>query len=668
MPWASVGYTDTENLHAYQYDDGETTYIGNGIVHGINDSGQVVGYEWPECFLYADGHRTSLELGYDKLFVTGINNIGQIIGYSDGQSGLARGCFLFEDGIRTDFGGNFPKSINNQREIIGGSGSYIFLYKNGVIQNIVEGWLYEMDINDHGRIVGSSEGIAFIWENDVFLSLGSLGGDSYAHAINDNQQIVGMSFLVAADRADINRRAFLYEHGIMKDLNNLVPIGSGWILYEAIDINNSGWIIACGSPDPGRYYVSTNEGDDGNSGLTPTTAFKTIQRGIDVAREGQTVVVLSGVYRGSGNRDIDFKGKSTTVRSEDANEPGVVAATIIDCNGTVADPHRGFHFHSGEDPNSILEGFTITNGYGPNEPFGASEYSAGGAIYCNDSSPTIRKCVIKNNYAGFWGGGFWFSNSRALVTECTFRENVSGDTGGGLHNSVSRITVSNCLFTDNSADAGGGIYNIDGTSTVKNTLFVGNSAAIAGGGLRNKRVASTISNCTFFDNQAPAGGAIHNVLCAGTNITNCILWANPDSEIEGDAEVTYCDVKGGWPGQGNIDADPCFANVNEDDFHLRSQFGRWEPTSKTWVLDTVTSPCIDRGDPSDPAGDEPNPNRNRINQGAYGGTAEASKSPDCTEALLSDLNHDCRVDFLDFAIFVSQWLECRIEPPDFCWW
>jgi hypothetical protein len=148
--------------------------------------------------------------------------------------------------------------------------------------------------------------------------------------------------------------------------------------------------------------------------------------------------------------------------------------------------------------------------------------------------------------------------------------------------------VSNCLFSDNSALAGGGVYNIDGDSSIKNTIFTGNSATINGGGLRNKRVYSSIANCTFFDNQAPAGGAIHNVLCTGTAITNCILWGNPDSEIEGDAEVTYCDVQGGWPGEGNIDADPCFANVNEADFHLRSQFGRWEPTSKTWVLDTVT--------------------------------------------------------------------------------
>jgi len=402
--------------------------------------------------------------------------------------------------------------------------------------------------------------------------------------------------------------------------------------------------------------------------ITQDTYHETIHEAIDEATAGDTIEVPVGTYTDDSNRDVDFNGKAITLRSENPDDPAIVAATIIDCNGTAEDPHRGFYFHSGEDANSILEGFTITNGYGPNEPFGASTYSAGGAIYCISSSPTIRNCVFANNYSHYWGGGMWFDNSHAVIEDCIFQDNVALDTGGGLYNRSSSITLKHCQFVDNSADYGGGIYTIDGASSVRNTLFIGNLAAINGGALRNKRVASTISNCTFFDNQAPAGAAVHNVLSEGTTITNCILWGNPDTGIEGDAVVSYCDVQAGCPGEGNIDADPCFANVDEDDFHLRSQFGRWEPTSKTWVLDTVTSPCIDRGDPSDPVGDEPNPNRNRINQGAYGGTAEASKSPDCTEALLSDLNHDCRVDFLDFAIFVSQWLECRIEPPDFCWW
>jgi len=56
------------------------------------------------------------------------------------------------------------------------------------------------------------------------------------------------------------------------------------------------------------------------------------------------------------------------------------------------------------------------------------------------------------------------------------------------------------------------------------------------------------------------------------------------------------------------------------------QAGRWDPNSQTWIQDDVTSPCIDAGDPTSPVGDEPEPNGQRINMGAYGGTQEASLS------------------------------------------
>jgi hypothetical protein len=59
---------------------------------------------------------------------------------------------------------------------------------------------------------------------------------------------------------------------------------------------------------------------------------------------------------------------------------------------------------------------------------------------------------------------------------------------------------------------------------------------------------------------------------------------------------------------------------------LKSQAGRWEAVSQSWVVDDVTSPCIDAGDPNSPIGDEPAPNGAIINMGAYGGTSQASMS------------------------------------------
>ena len=118
-------------------------------------------------------------------------------------------------------------------------------------------------------------------------------------------------------------------------------------------------------------------------------------------------------------------------------------------------------------------------------------------------------------------------------------------------------------------------------------------------------------------------------------LVNCILWGSTreairgstSEVIEGPASVSYSDVEGGWPGEGNINAAPYFVDPNNGDYHLKSQDGRWDPASESWVIDDTSSPCIDAGDPNDPVGLERFPNGGRINMGAYGGTSEASLSP-----------------------------------------
>ncbi len=94
---------------------------------------------------------------------------------------------------------------------------------------------------------------------------------------------------------------------------------------------------------------------------------------------------------------------------------------------------------------------------------------------------------------------------------------------------------------------------------------------------------------------------------------------------------------------------------------MRSEAGRWDPVSKTWIQDSVTSVAIDAGNPMDPVGSEPFPNGGIINMGAYGGTSEASKSyfggPVCQTVVAGDVNGDCVVDFKDFALMGLHWLE-----------
>jgi len=214
--------------------------------------------------------------------------------------------------------------------------------------------------------------------------------------------------------------------------------------------------------------------------------------------------------------------------------------------------------------------------------------------------------------------------------------------GGAIRCKDTSPAISHCIITGNRAKKGGGIHLGGGAPKVSNCTITDNYAVDWGGGIAISSSDAEISNCIIWGNSAPSSPQIYN---AGS----------------GSPTVAYSDVQGGWAGAGSIDADPCFVDPNEGDYHLKSQGGRWEPNETRWTTDQVTSPCIDTGNPMTPIGAEPFPNGGRINMGAYGGTAEASKSyfgePPCEVIIAGDINGDCDVNFLDFMIMALHWLE-----------
>ncbi|MHC4676871.1 MAG: right-handed parallel beta-helix repeat-containing protein, partial [Planctomycetota bacterium] len=172
------------------------------------------------------------------------------------------------------------------------------------------------------------------------------------------------------------------------------------------------------------------------------------------------------------------------------------------------------------------------------------------------------------------------NESSPTVTHCTFIGNSAGVAGGGIKNAGNcNTTVTNCIFTANSAKSGGGMGNHDNSSpTVDNCTFSGNSAVQEGGGMNNSNGCSpTLTNCTFSDNSSGwAGGGMYNFGGSRPTLTNCILWGNtapsgPQIYNDGrssSATVSYSDVKGSWPGTGNINADPLFLDPNDGDLRL----------------------------------------------------------------------------------------------------
>ncbi len=202
---------------------------------------------------------------------------------------------------------------------------------------------------------------------------------------------------------------------------------------------------------------------------------------------------------------------------------------------------------------------------------GTGEDAKGGAIYCFHSSPTISDNTISRNSAYLGGGGIHCDYSSPVISNNIIRDNNSTAAGGGGINCwESGPTISGNSISSNSAASYGGGIHCGGNSnpTIIGSTIAGNSADGGGGGIYCNESDLTITNTILWENRAPVGPEIY--LFGG-----------------GSPIVTYCDVQGGWEGEGNLDADPIFVGRERDDFHLR-----WH------------SPCIDAGDPSltDPDG------------------------------------------------------------------
>jgi hypothetical protein len=157
----------------------------------------------------------------------------------------------------------------------------------------------------------------------------------------------------------------------------------------------------------------------------------------------------------------------------------------------------------------------------------------------------------------------------------------------------------------------------------------------------------TITNITVVGNQF----GIEAYRDADPKVSNSIVWGNALGDLYGCSAVYSC-IECGASGEGNFSEVPLFVDPDNGDYHLRSARGRYWPAHDVWVLDDVTSPCVDAGDPAADFSGERKPNGGRLNVGAYGGTAFASMSG----LLFSpDVNGDGAVDEWDLLMFVDLW-------------
>ena len=237
-----------------------------------------------------------------------------------------------------------------------------------------------------------------------------------------------------------------------------------------------------------------------------TGAYPTIQAAIDASGPIGIIELADGTFTGEGNRDLDFLGKSITLRSQDRDPE----ACIIDCEGTAEDLHRGFFLHSGEDASAVIQNLTVRNGYVSAD----SPPGDGGAVLLQDASPRILGCTFSNNQA-LRGGAIFAQNCTSLFSGCVFTTCVA-DSGGALCLAdTSAIEIFTCAFQSNEATVGGGLLCIESS-------------------------AANVSGTTFTANTAQNGGAACFLKDAGGNLLQCLFEANTTSDSTGTGGAIVC--------------------------------------------------------------------------------------------------------------------------------
>ena len=441
---------------------------------------------------------------------------------------------------------------------------------------------------------------------------------------------------------------------------------------EAEDGGNMGALeIGCVEPytwEGPLWYVS-NDGSDIFGAGSLDLPFETIQLAVNMANDGDTVVIYEGVYY----KEIDAGNRELTIGSLfmfDNNNESIIENTILDGENS----HRLYNLDNAQ---ISLIGMTMQNGYAENW---------GGAISCGSYSDlTINHSIIKNSYAGQGGGAINSNRSKLTlknvqfienssegaggvnagstdenytaeisITDCEFISNTALNSGGGaslgwgtanveLANTKfvenhagyyggvgiwSDFSVDSCYFMNNTTEyyAAGGGFSSGASGTISNSVFANNIANLVGndevnsGGLTIWTNADVnVVNCTFVGNSAASGGGLSVGNGGHATVRNSIFYNNSPDQLgleqwEGNCaslDVDYCLVEEGADSV-HFDTTSCVLTWGNSNLDANPLF--CDPDSGDYTL-AENSPCIGSGE-------------NGANMGAFGVGCEAILSID----------------------------------------
>jgi probable HAF family extracellular repeat protein len=298
--------TDTIGKQAVIWDQGGIADLGEPAewpvneTAAVNDAGQAATFgeispQAYQSYFWDNGVWTPIGVlpGLTDTIVTDIDSAGRVIGRSlIVGPGAPDRSFIWEAGVMTELGtlGGYTDAhgMNEVGQVVGASLADLpggeqqiraFLWEDGEMTglNPLPGDVATeaFDVNESGEIVGSSWWYttqffsakqATLWRNggEEIIDLGYVPAPPYscseapywhksiARAINNSGQIVGEAMCIASGGA---KAAFLWEDGVMYNLNDLIPSGGGWELLSALDINDAGQIVGFGLLAPNDQYL-----------------------------------------------------------------------------------------------------------------------------------------------------------------------------------------------------------------------------------------------------------------------------------------------------------------------------------------------------------------------------------------------------------------------------
>jgi len=323
-----------------------------------------------------------------------------------------------------------------------------------------------------------------------------------------------------------------------------------------------------------KIYVS-KDGDDSEPYGLESAPYKTIQAAVDYSVDADTIIVKPGTYI----ENIEIIQKDIILGSLyfTSNDTSYISQTIIDGSNNLT--RRGITIISSEK--STVSGFTITK-------------SGNGGLEIFSSKVLIENCLIINNLSSQYGGGVQvIANSELNLENTVINSNSSAEEGGGLYVSQSpKVTIINSEISNNSTTnrEGGGLYlsgvNIDESVVdIINSTIINNSTNHMGGAAYiTSGVTINISNSIFWGNKSGvtcnSSYTKSNFYTIGNNKTNIINIDYTDFQFGKDDGACFDQLHELTWGDNNIDIDPLFANVDNEDYNL-----------------TFYSPVIDKGNP-----------------------------------------------------------------------